>query len=142
MGRRAPSYRLHKASGNGVVTISGRDYYLGKHNTRASKDAYRKLINEWEASGRSLSFSPGGSKAGASGITIAMLIVDYLDHCRDYYPKTHNSEAVQTEYALKWLVDYYDEPANTFGPKSFKLVRNTMMSAVSEKTGEPLSRQY
>ena len=30
---RVPSYRLHKSSGNGVVTFEGKDYYLGRFGT-------------------------------------------------------------------------------------------------------------
>ena len=28
-----PSYRFHKASGQAIVTIDGRDYHLGTHGT-------------------------------------------------------------------------------------------------------------
>ena len=34
---RNPSYRLHKPSGQAVVTLNGRDYYLGKHGTAESR---------------------------------------------------------------------------------------------------------
>jgi hypothetical protein len=34
---RSPSYRKHKASGQAVVTIGGRDVYLGPYGTKASK---------------------------------------------------------------------------------------------------------
>ena len=37
---RVPSYRLHKASGQAVITTRGRDFYLGKHSTPASREAY------------------------------------------------------------------------------------------------------
>lgn len=30
---RIPKYHLHKASGRAVVTLSGRDYYLGRHGS-------------------------------------------------------------------------------------------------------------
>lgn len=35
-----PSYRLHKASRQAVVTLDGRDHYLGPWQSRASIDAY------------------------------------------------------------------------------------------------------
>ena len=34
-----PSYRLHKPTGQAVVTLNGKDHYLGRHGTRESKDA-------------------------------------------------------------------------------------------------------
>jgi hypothetical protein len=36
---RKPSYRLHKRTGQAVVTIDGKDIYLGKHGSRPSKAA-------------------------------------------------------------------------------------------------------
>ena len=35
--RTLPGYRKHKASGQAVVTLNGRDHYLGPHGTKASK---------------------------------------------------------------------------------------------------------
>lgn len=36
---RVLSYRLHRPSGRAVVTINGRDIYLGSHGCRDSKQA-------------------------------------------------------------------------------------------------------
>lgn len=35
---RIPSYRHHKPSGHAVVTLGGRDIYLGKYNSAAIRD--------------------------------------------------------------------------------------------------------
>jgi hypothetical protein len=35
--RRPPSYRLHKPSGQAVVTLNGKGFYLGAHDTPASR---------------------------------------------------------------------------------------------------------
>jgi hypothetical protein len=35
-----PRYRKHKPSGQAVVTLSGQDFYLGPHGTKASHAAY------------------------------------------------------------------------------------------------------
>ena len=40
----APSYRLHKATGQARVTINGRTYYLGKHGTEC--DDYHLIMRE------------------------------------------------------------------------------------------------
>ncbi len=34
--KKLPSYRLHKVSGHAVVTIGGRDHYLGLHGSAAA----------------------------------------------------------------------------------------------------------
>ena len=41
---RVPSYRRHKPTDQAVVTINGRDIYLGKWNSTASKDEYGCIL--------------------------------------------------------------------------------------------------
>jgi hypothetical protein len=36
-----PTYRLHKATGQAVVTIDGHDHYLGLHGSPESKAKYQ-----------------------------------------------------------------------------------------------------
>lgn len=55
LGNRVPQYRRHKQSGQGIVTINGRDYLLGPYGTSASKLEYDRLVTEWLSSGRSTS---------------------------------------------------------------------------------------
>ena len=40
-----PAYCLHKASGQAVVTLSGKDCYLGPYGTAESKQTYDRLIS-------------------------------------------------------------------------------------------------
>ena len=46
---RVPSYRLHSPTGQAVVTLNGKDHYLGKWNTKPGKAEYNRLIGEWLA---------------------------------------------------------------------------------------------
>ena len=39
-----PKYRKHRASGQAIVTLNGRDHYLGPHRTQASRIEYDRLI--------------------------------------------------------------------------------------------------
>ena len=61
MNPRPPSYRLHKQSGQAIVTLNGRDHLLGRHGTPESKDKYNRLIAEWIAA------FPAKSYPGESG---------------------------------------------------------------------------
>ncbi len=47
-----PSYRLHKASGQAVVTLSDRDVYLGIHDSPQSRVADERVPEAWIVSGR------------------------------------------------------------------------------------------
>jgi hypothetical protein len=49
-----PSYRLHKQSGQAIVTLNGRDFTLGRHGTKESRDEYQRVTSEWLANGRRL----------------------------------------------------------------------------------------
>lgn len=79
---RIPSYRRHKPSGQAVVTLNGRDIYLGKWNTRASRAEYERLIGEWLAAGRSL--QSGGLDEGP---TVAEVALRFWKFAKTYYRK-------------------------------------------------------
>ena len=49
-----PKYRKHKASGQALVTLDGKDFYLGPHGTSTSRREYDRLVGEWQQNGRSL----------------------------------------------------------------------------------------
>ena len=66
-----PSYRLHKPSGQAVVTLNGRDTYLGRHDTPESRMEYDRVIAEWLSNGR--------LPPGTTDLTINELIVRYLE---------------------------------------------------------------
>jgi hypothetical protein len=80
-GKSIPTYRKHRPTGQAVVTITGRDHYLGPHGTKASKLEYDRLIGEWIAAGRPT------STATATDITIAELVKRYKLHAEAYYAK-------------------------------------------------------
>jgi hypothetical protein len=44
---RLPSFRLHKASGQAVVTLQGKDTYLGVYGSAESKARYSRLLATW-----------------------------------------------------------------------------------------------
>ena len=44
---RVPTYRLHKTSGRAVVTLNGRDVFLGKFGTPESRRVYRARLVAW-----------------------------------------------------------------------------------------------
>jgi hypothetical protein len=52
-----------KGSGQAVVTLDGRDFYLGPSGSVASRAEYDRLIGEWMANGRApppAGAAPGG----------------------------------------------------------------------------------
>lgn len=73
-----PSLRRHKPSHQGVVTLNGRDHYLGpwpdgqRNPPAAIQDAYDALIAEWLANGRR-------PVTEASPITVSELILQFWE---------------------------------------------------------------
>lgn len=116
-----PKYRRHKASGQAIVTIGGRDHYIGPHGTQASKDAYDRIIGEWLASGRlDAPFNGGGS------VSVTEVLSEFWIWCQDYYRKNGKKTTEVDDYrrVIKAAREAYgDTPASMFGPLSLKAVR-------------------
>lgn len=122
-----PRYRLHKASGQAVVTIGGVDHYLGRHGTPASRAEYHRLIAEWVARGR-----PTRVAKATPGLTVSELVRDYRRFCRTHYVKNGKptSESALIRMALKPLLKLYRHTAAAdFGPLKLKAVRQEMIDA-------------
>ena len=49
---RLPSFRLHKASGQGMTTIRGKDYYFGPYDAPESRTKYNRLLAEYLSADR------------------------------------------------------------------------------------------
>jgi len=119
-----PKYRKHRGSGQAVVTLGGRDYYLGPHGTKVSKHQYDRLIAEWLASGRSPSFG-----ATEAELSIAELLVAFLCHAKSYYGEGAKSEFFHYRRLARPLRDLYSETAVAeFGPLQFKAVRECLVA--------------
>lgn len=122
---RIPSYRLHKPSGQAVVTLTGRDFYLGPWQSDESRAEYDRLIAEWVANGRRL---PSDSRS--SSISIAELSLGFLSHAESYYA---NNGETTSEYtclkdAIRPLHELYSHTqAEDFGPLALKAVRERMI---------------
>jgi hypothetical protein len=106
-----------------VVTLNGRDFYLGPHETQASKREYDRLIGEWLQHGRQFSPDPEGQ----GSLAVVQLIVAYLHFARDYYRKDGKptSESKSIVYALRYVKLLYGrKPVQDFGPVALQAIRN------------------
>jgi hypothetical protein len=76
---RIPSYRRHKPTDQAVVTVIGRDIYLGKYNSAKSRAAYNRIIAEWTASNGTL------PKQQANDLTVAELVAAFMRYAKGYH---------------------------------------------------------
>jgi integrase len=127
-GQSIPKYRKHRASGQAVCTIGGKDHYLGPHDTKASKLDYDRLVAEWLAAGR----LSAPLQQLNSGLTINELISAYWKFAKGYYIKNGKptSEQGGIHWALKPLRELYGKTsAEEFGPLSLKAMRVRYLQA-------------
>jgi integrase len=123
-----PKYRRHRATGQAVVTIAGRDHYLGRYGTKASEVQYDRLIGEWIAAGRP------AFGASSSELTIMELCARYWQHAKAYY--VPGGLLAMIKRMLRTLKMRYGKTlAGEFGPLALKAVRQQLVD-------EGLSRTY
>jgi integrase len=132
--RRIPSLCRHKATGQAVVRLDGKDVYCGRHGTEEAQQEYERVIAEWLIAGRPITASSSPSNpAGQSDLTVNELILAYWTrHVTSYYVKKGKptSEQDNIRQALRFLRRLYgNTPAARFGPLALKAVRATMIEA-------------
>jgi integrase len=120
---RNPSYRLHKPSGQAVVTINGRDHYLGRFGSAESRQGYDRLIAEWLANNRQMD-------PERDGLTMAEVMAKYLAFAEGYYVKDGRptSEQDGIAQALRPVRRLYSRTvAAEFSPQKLKAVRQALV---------------
>tara|TARA_R110002073_G_C9458345_1_gene578569 strand:+ start:162 stop:1412 length:1251 start_codon:yes stop_codon:yes gene_type:complete len=151
-GKRIPSLRLHRPSGQAVVRLVNpeglrRDYYLGRHGSHESQERYQKLLARWIDGARTL---PCTTKATTDEPhrTIEGLTNAYLIWARTYYLQPDGNpsgEVTNLERACKLLEEHSGtrHPVE-FSPNRFREFRDSLVEPKSAKSGQHqrLSRNY
>jgi len=134
--RRQPTYRLHKARGCAVVTINGKDHYLGKFNSPESHEKYARLIAQWQANGKE--FSNLKNPEPNADLTVSALILRYLDFAKGYYKDYgtwYQGEINNLRNAVRPLKELYGRTlAREFSPEALENVRQSMMESRLART--------
>jgi integrase len=129
--KRQPKLTHHKASGQGVVRINGKDVYCGPYGTTECNVRYLQALTEWEAAGRHAARVPASKPpAETDDLTINELMVAYLQFADAYYVKNGRptSEPGNIRLAIRLLRQLYgDMQAGRFGPLQLKAVRQAMV---------------
>jgi len=119
LGNRTPGYCKHRASGQAVVTLDGKDFYLGPFGTKASKVEYDRLIGEWLANGRRL-------KSNATDTTVLELAAAYWTFAEGYYRKNGKPTRIleRVKIALRPVKHLYGPTlAADFGPLALQAIQ-------------------
>ena len=124
-----PKYRKHKASGQAIVTIHGKDHYLGTYGTKGSRSAYDRLVGEWIASGRS-------APVDDTRFTCTELSARYWAHAKVYYRKNGKlTDHGTIKPVLKSFREMYGPtPAADFGPLKLKAWREKQVASDNSRS--------
>lgn len=129
--RSIPSYRLHKPTGQAVVRLGGCDIYVGKHDTEASREKYRRVVAEWLSSGSHPPARPAMVEVPSAKPTVNELILVFWRHAEAYYRQpdgTPTGEPTKIKLAVKPLKNLYGMTlAEDSGPNSLKTLRDSMV---------------
>jgi hypothetical protein len=134
---RTPTLRRHKPSSLGIVTLNGKDHYLGhwpeghKNPPPDVQTANDRLIAEWLAKGRRLQPAPLDDDGKA--MSLNELILAFMCHAEQHYRRsdgTTTNELNECRDALKPQKHMYGTLAVAdFGPLKLKAVRQRMADA-------------
>ena len=125
-----PSYRLHKQSGQAVVTLADgsgnrRDVLLGQYGSPESQAEYARVLAEWESNGRRL------PRAAGAALIVAELILRYWRWAEGYYRDDEGhpgQELDNLRVALRPLRKLYGHsPAKDFGPLALRAVQEELV---------------
>jgi integrase len=133
--RKLPSYRLHKPSGRAVVTLDGRDHYLGDFGTPESRAEYDRLLAEWLADRRRRGVPAGSGSATAPlvDLTINELLLAFWHHAERHYRAPDGAPTRELDNyrdSLRPLKQLYGATlARAFSPLKLKALRATMIES-------------
>lgn len=138
-----PSYRFHKASGQAVVVLSGKSFYLGPWNSPESRAEYERIVAEGLANGRRLSTATDGVDAVSSAstpaaLTVVELIAAFWDHAKQHYRHADGRQTREVDNlrdALRPVKQLYGHTAaQDFGPLGLRAVQQEMIKASLSRT--------
>lgn len=142
--KRPPKYRLHKSTGQAVVSIGGKVHQLGPYGSGESHERYEELIKQWrrrrdeerpdlaEADPESLLTVKQLRRRLQQGhpVTMGELALVYEDYAHSYYVKNGKvtREGEQVTEILRMLLRHHgEEDVADFGPVKLKDLRELMI---------------
>jgi integrase len=129
-----PSYRLHKQSGQAIVTLpdgnGGRDdVLLGRHDTPESIAEYERVVLEWQIGGRRRVGT--GTAANPSSQSVNEVALAYFRHVESYYRLADGSPTTEVNnirLALRPLKALYGRThATEFDALALEAIREQMI---------------
>ncbi len=125
-----PKPHFHKFSGQARVKSGGKHHYLGPWGSAEAEAEYQRFVADWLARRKLEELS--ASERTAGDLTLNEIGVAFLAHADGYYRDKAGKptrEAANVRDAIRpLLVRHGDEPAQEFGPKKLKALRQHLIA--------------
>lgn len=141
-----PSYRCRTGTNKAIVTLTDsasgkrKDFWLGDYGSTASREKYHRVLLEWELAGGRW---PATNRSAPTERTV--VIKDIIE---SYWAWSQTQKSAgelgAQKSALRVLRQYFGgSPADAFGPKALRLVRESMIKgeAKGKHPRQPWSRK-
>jgi integrase len=126
-----PAYRYH-VSGQAVVTLAGKDFYLGIHDSPESRARYFALLSQYNANGKRA--PEAESHQAEQPITVRCVAGEYREHAVTKYA-ANPQELNRFQNLCTTLEDEHgDEPAADFGPRKLAALRELFIASGNSRT--------
>ncbi|MGE3107316.1 MAG: tyrosine-type recombinase/integrase [Phycisphaerales bacterium] len=137
-----PSYRLHKSSRRALVSIDGRDHYLGVHGTPESREKYDRLINLWLVNGRRLPDSGVGvGTDDRADVTVVEVVARYWEFAEKRYAG-QRATLLNIRRALSILRQLFGPtPVSQFGPKALRTYQRALVELPADRLPNGASKR-
>ena len=133
-----PDYRYH-VSGQAVVTLAQKDFYLGEFNSPESHAKYLSLVAEYQANGFR---APDQSTHQIDeAVTIAGMVEDFKANGLRRLASSGNHRKAFENLATLLVDEHGPEPAAEFGPRKLEEIRSLLIASgncrryANEQTG-------
>jgi integrase len=149
---KTPAYRIRKGYDQALVTLTDaltkkrRDYWLGQHGTPESREAYHRVIAEWESLNRRLPDPDAGRPAPGAEPDMRLTVNEMIARFWKWASANHTATERDNYRTVLRLLRQMDgtTPAEAFGPRRLRLIREAMIRGDEHAVPprEPWSRGY
>src|SRR5262245_50556819 len=134
--KQVPSYRLHKQSGQAIVTVNldgvRKDILLGRYGSPESREEYERVLARLRTPSGTQSLAGPSAFTAPTDLTLNELLLAYWQWAEDYYRPTDGKArpgGTNPKYALRKVRELFGpSPVCEFGPKALKAVREAWVA--------------
>jgi hypothetical protein len=121
----APAYQFH-ISGQAVVRLDGKDFYLGSHDSPESRSKYFALLAEYNANGKQA--PQQATHQADEPITVRCVTGEYREFTASKPGGDPNEKQRMLGICTTLEDEYGDLPAVDFGPRKLATLRDLLVA--------------